>query len=130
VIDRFAASSESSIERYYARISGENSTFYDFIATMAPSSTLGMVTTLEAIQVDDSDKLTPLLPPDYYCNRDLQSETMGPVEFQDRNESMSIYQYLLKQPKSVRRKRSFVYGALWKVSDKQRHKDLNVHRFR
>jgi hypothetical protein len=81
---------------------------------MAPSATIGMVTTLEAFQVDDSDKSTPLLPPDYYCNRDLQSETMGPVEFQDRNESMSIYQYLLKQPKSVRRKRSFVYGALYK----------------
>jgi hypothetical protein len=39
---------------------------------------------------------------------------MDPVEFNDSKESRSIYHYLSHQPKSSRRKRSFVYGALYK----------------
>ena len=114
VINHFEKSGEENIERYYARISSENTKFYDFLTTAAPTLCSNAVTFLSAKQVSDSDTVTPLLPPDQYFNMDLQNENLGSVDFQDASDSRSIYKYLSSQPKSANRKRSFVYGALYK----------------
>jgi hypothetical protein len=114
VLQQFATSGQADIEHYLARIVSEKAKFYDFMVSVASNPRTKNVTVLSATQSSDSDISTPLLPPDYYLNRDLQSENNGPVEFTDAKESRSIYQYLSDQPKSNRRKRSFVYGALYK----------------
>jgi hypothetical protein len=98
-------SNAACIEQFYAKISSEKTKFYDFVASSAaPTFSSETVTVLSAVQVLDSDISSPLLPPDYYRNRDLQPETMDPVEFNDAKESRSIYHYLSDQPKSSRRK--------------------------
>jgi uncharacterized C2H2 Zn-finger protein len=76
------------------------------LAPVAPT-----VTTLQVVQVVDNEENGPLLPPDYFCNNDLG--TSDPVNLQDTDERDSIYRYLLNERRSNRRKRKFVFGALY-----------------
>ena len=62
------------------------------------------VTTLQAIQIADDDPGSPLLPADR-----LEDITYTMEE----EEARSFYKYYKEEPKSKRRKRKFVHGALY-----------------
>ena len=81
-------------------------------ASVAHAVSLKTVTTLQAVQVSDHDNFAPLFPPDYFCNDDLRKD--DPVQYLNANESRCMYRFLSSQPKSKRRKRAFVFGAMYK----------------